>query len=78
MKIPTGENILYACDLFNRLGKITAAPGHPILVAQLANTDALMMHSVTKMNESLLTGKPIKFAGITTAGTDHVDKTWLK
>ncbi|MDH4995438.1 NAD(P)-dependent oxidoreductase, partial [Escherichia coli] len=47
-------------------------------VAQLADADALMVRSVTKVNESLLAGKPIKFVGTATAGTDHVDEAWLK
>ncbi len=34
--------------------------------------------AVTKVNESLLAGKPIKFVGTATAGTDHVDEAWLK
>ncbi len=37
-----------------------------------------MVRSVTKVNESLLAGKPIKFVGTATAGTDHVDEAWLK
>ncbi|MDU7255211.1 MAG: DUF3410 domain-containing protein [Escherichia coli] len=57
---------------------MTAVPGRPIPVAQLADADALMVRSVTKVNESLLGGKPIKFVGTATAGTDHVDEAWLK
>nr|WP_320402962.1 4-phosphoerythronate dehydrogenase PdxB [Escherichia coli] len=68
----------YARDLFSRLGEVTAVPGRPIPVAQLADADALMVRSVTKVNESLLAGKPIKFVGTATAGTDHVDEAWLK
>lgn len=37
-----------------------------------------MVRSVTKVNEALLSGKAIKFVGTATAGTDHVDDTWLK
>ncbi|MDI8993155.1 hypothetical protein MJI20_31420, partial [Salmonella enterica subsp. enterica serovar Anatum] len=40
--------------------------------------DALMVRSVTKVNESLLSGTPINFVGTATAGTDHVDEAWLK
>ena len=72
MKILVDENMPYARDLFSRLGEVTAVPGRPIPVAQLADADALMVRSVTKVNESLLAGKPIKFVGTATAGTDHV------
>ncbi|HGW3884395.1 TPA: 4-phosphoerythronate dehydrogenase PdxB [Escherichia coli] len=78
MKILVDENMPYARDLFSRLGEVTAVPGRPIPVAQLADADALMVRSVTKVNESLLAGKPIKFVGTATAGTDHVDEAWLK
>lgn len=37
-----------------------------------------MVRSVTKVNEALLAGKAIKFVGTATAGTDHVDQTWLQ
>ncbi|HBV7456709.1 TPA: 4-phosphoerythronate dehydrogenase, partial [Escherichia coli] len=78
MKILVDENMPYARDLFSRLGEVTAVPGRPIPVAQLADADALMVRSVTKVNESLLAGRPIKFVGTATAGTDHVDEAWLK
>ena len=78
MKILVDENMPYARDLFSRLGEVTAVPGRPITVAHLADADALMLRSVTKVNESLLSGKPIKFVGTATAGTDHVDEAWLK
>ncbi len=64
MKILVDENMPYARDLFSRLGEVTAVPGRPIPVAQLADADALMVRSVTKVNESLLaTENPFKFVG---------------
>lgn len=53
-------------------------PGRPIPVEELNHADALMVRSVTKVNESLLSGTPINFVGTATAGTDHVDEAWLK
>ena len=44
------ENIF---DSTTGLGEVTAVPGRPIPVAQLADADALMVRSVTKVNESL-------------------------
>nr|WP_206158470.1 4-phosphoerythronate dehydrogenase PdxB [Citrobacter freundii] len=67
----------YARELFSRLGEVKAVPGRPIPVAELDDADALMVRSVTKVNESLLGGKPVKFVGTATAGTDHVDDAWL-
>ncbi|MFP1591731.1 hypothetical protein ACLB1M_18525 [Escherichia coli] len=52
MKILADENMPYARDLFSRLGEVTAVPGRPIPVAQLADADALMVRSVTKVNDT--------------------------
>lgn len=76
MKILVDENMPYARELFSRTGDVKA-----VLVArsvnELEDADALMVRSVTKVNEALLAGKAIKFVGTATAGTDHVDDAWL-
>ena len=77
MKILVDENMPYARELFSRLGNVKAVPGRPIPVNELDDADALMVRSVTKVNEALLAGKAIKFVGTATAGTDHVDDRWL-
>ena len=78
MKILVDENMPYARELFSRLGEVEAVPGRPVPVDALTGADALMVRSVTKVNEALLAGKAIKFVGTATAGTDHVDQTWLQ
>ncbi|MFG6654076.1 4-phosphoerythronate dehydrogenase PdxB [Scandinavium sp. M-37] len=77
MKILVDENMPYARELFSRLGDVKAVPGRPIPQHELDDADALMVRSVTKVNEALLAGKGIKFVGTATAGTDHVDEAWL-
>jgi erythronate-4-phosphate dehydrogenase len=78
VKILVDENMPYARELFSRLGDVKAVAGRPIPVEELNDADALMVRSVTKVNEALLAGKPVKFVGTATAGTDHVDDAWLK
>ncbi|MGY5956107.1 4-phosphoerythronate dehydrogenase PdxB [Kosakonia sp. BK9b] len=78
MKILVDENMPYARDLFSRLGEVKAVPGRPIPVAELADADALMVRSVTKVDAALLQGTGIKFVGTATAGTDHVDEAALQ
>ena len=78
MKILVDENMPYAVELFSRLGEVQAVPGRPIPTEALATADALMVRSVTKVNESLLGNTPVKFVGTATAGTDHVDDNWLQ
>lgn len=77
MKILVDENMPYARELFSRLGEVEAVPGRPIPAHALDDADALMVRSVTKVNEALLAGKKIQFVGTATAGTDHVDTAWL-
>lgn len=78
MKILVDENMPYAVELFSRLCNVQAVPGRPIPQDALNDADALMVRSVTKVNEALLAGKPVKFVGTATAGTDHVDDAWLQ
>src|SRR5690606_28377406 len=78
VKILVDENMPYAVELFSRLGETLAVPGRPIPLEALADTDALMVRSVTKVNEALLAGTRVGFVGTATAGTDHVDDAWLQ
>jgi erythronate-4-phosphate dehydrogenase len=78
VKILVDENMPYARELFSRLGEVRAVPGRPIPAEALTDADALMVRSVTKVNEALLAGKAIQFVGTATAGTDHVDQAWLQ
>lgn len=77
VKILVDENMPYARELFSRLGEVKPVPGRPIPEGELADAQALMVRSVTKVNASLLSGTAVKFVGTATAGTDHVDQAWL-
>jgi len=77
VKILVDENMPYARELFSRLGEVKPVPGRPIPIEALADAQALMVRSVTKVNASLLSGTAVKFVGTATAGTDHVDQQWL-
>ncbi|MEQ4895825.1 4-phosphoerythronate dehydrogenase PdxB [Proteus vulgaris] len=78
MKILVDENMPYAEQLFRQLGEVKAVSGRPLPIDELNDSDALMVRSITKVNESLLSGKPVKFVGTATAGFDHVDIAWLE
>ncbi|MGV3346040.1 4-phosphoerythronate dehydrogenase PdxB [Enterobacteriaceae bacterium LUAb1] len=77
MKILIDENMSYARELFSRMGEVVSVSGRSVPESELTDTDALMVRSVTKVDAGLLAGKPVKFVGTATAGTDHVDKKWL-
>ncbi|SUC01731.1 erythronate-4-phosphate dehydrogenase [Proteus vulgaris] len=78
MKILVDENMPYAEQLFRQLGEVKAVSGRPLPIDELNDSDALMVRSITKVNESLLSGKPVRFVGTATAGFDHVDIAWLE
>ncbi|MDN4627497.1 4-phosphoerythronate dehydrogenase PdxB [Erwinia sp. PsM31] len=78
MKILVDENMPYARELFSRTGDVVAVPGRPVPQTELDDADGLMVRSVTKVNAELLNGKPVKFVGTATAGTDHIDEAFLQ
>ncbi|WP_395755633.1 4-phosphoerythronate dehydrogenase PdxB [Edwardsiella ictaluri] len=77
MKIVVDENMPYAEALFGRLGEVVAVRGRPLPAAALVGADALMVRSVTTVNQALLAGQRVRFVGTATAGTDHVDTARL-
>ena len=78
MKILIDENMPYAEALFSQLGEVISKPGRTMTAEDLLDVDALMIRSVTKVNEALLAkANKLKFVGTATAGQDHVDEALL-
>lgn len=78
MKILIDENMPYAQALFSQIGEVIAKAGRQIEADDLIDIDALMIRSVTRVNESLLEkANRLKFVGSATAGMDHVDQELL-
>lgn len=78
MNIIADENIPYAKELFGRAGSVTSLPGRGITPEHLKNADALIVRSITKVNESLLKDSAVKFVGTATIGMDHIDRAYLR
>lgn len=78
MKILIDENMPYAEALFSELGEVISKPGRTMTAEDLVDVDALMIRSVTKVNEALLAkANKLKFVGTATAGQDHVNDALL-
>lgn len=78
MKILVDENMPYAEQLFSQLGEVILKPGRSLTSDDLVDIDALMIRSVTKVNQALLEkANKLKFVGTATAGMDHVDQSLL-
>jgi len=77
VKIVADENIPFVRQAFERLGDVVTASGRQITPEQVADADALLVRSVTKVNAELLDGSTVRFVGTATIGTDHLDTAYL-
>lgn len=77
MNIIADENIARV-EVFKTLGDLKLLPGREINQETIKNADALLIRSVTKVNDDLLKNSTLKFVASATSGFDHVDKACLK
>ncbi len=77
MHIIADENIPAVAAAFGTLGEVTLVNGRTLGAAQLVDADILLVRSVTRVNEQLLAGSPVRFVGSATIGFDHVDRSYL-
>ncbi|WP_339488372.1 4-phosphoerythronate dehydrogenase PdxB [Pseudomonas sp. EL_65y_Pfl2_R95] len=78
MRIVADENIPLLDEFFADFGSITRLPGRSIDAAAVADSDVLLVRSVTKVNQQLLQGSRVKFVGTCTIGTDHLDLDYFQ
>lgn len=77
MKIVADENILALDGWFGKKVKLQLVPGRDISAHHVRDADALLVRSITPVNEALLKGSSVQFVGTATSGTDHLDLDWL-
>ncbi|MFK4752001.1 4-phosphoerythronate dehydrogenase PdxB [Oceanobacter antarcticus] len=78
VRIAADENIPLVDSFFSEFGEIRRLNGRSLTADQLADTDILLVRSVTAVDETLLKGTPVKFVGTATIGTDHIDLDYLQ
>lgn len=78
LKIVVDENIPLADEFFASLGQVVRLPGRTLTAIDVADADALVVRSVTPVNEALLAGSKVKFVGTCTIGVDHLDVDYLQ
>ena len=77
MKLVIDANIPAADACFGTLGTLTRVPGREINAAHLHAADALIVRSITQVNDTLLADSSVRFIGTCTIGTDHIDHSAL-
>lgn len=77
-KLVVDENIENATEAFGTIGQTLLQPGRSINSEMLTDADFLIVRSITKVNESLLSGTKVRFVGTATIGTDHIDQEYLE
>lgn len=77
MKLVVDENIPLAEEFFSGFGEVCFRPGRLMTNDDVKDADALIVRSVTQVNEALLAGSSIKFVGSATIGADHLDTLYL-
>jgi erythronate-4-phosphate dehydrogenase len=78
MKIVADQNIPFVKKCFSSIGEVFTCQGREISSAIVKNADILLVRSVTRVDEHLLSGTKIKFVATATIGTDHLDIDYLE
>lgn len=77
LRILADSNMRGVEAYFAPLGSVQLAEGRQIKNSDLRNVDALLVRSVTNVNQSLLENTAVKFVGTATSGFDHIDRGYL-
>ena len=81
-----GKIMKFLCDIalpnsvevFSQYGEVALKNGRQINADDLVDVDVLIIRSITKVNEDLLSkANKLKFVGTATAGMDHIDTALL-
>lgn len=77
MKIVADVNIPFVQECFSPLGDVVVMGGRDMTPEAVADADALLVRSITRVDEQLLSDSKVKFVGTATIGFDHVDREYL-
>ncbi len=78
MRIVADANIPFVRECLSSVGEVRVLGGRDITPQVVADADALLVRSITPVNEQLLGGSAVRFVGTATIGFDHVDVAYLQ
>lgn len=73
MNIVADENLAFTEYFFSEFGEIQQKAGRTLTHEDVQNAEALLVRSVTQVNEQLIQNTKLQFVGSATIGTDHLD-----
>ncbi|MCK4107748.1 4-phosphoerythronate dehydrogenase [Acinetobacter radioresistens] len=73
MKIVADENLAFTDYFFSDFAEIDHRAGRTLMHEDVKDADALLIRSVTRVNQQLIENTKLKFVGSATIGTDHLD-----
>lgn len=77
MKIIADQNIPFVEQCFAHLGQVDLYHGRKITPEVVADADALLVRSITRVDEKLLAASSVKFVATATIGFEHIDRDYL-
>ncbi|MBN1359149.1 MAG: 4-phosphoerythronate dehydrogenase [Sedimentisphaerales bacterium] len=77
MRIVADANIPFVQECFSSIADVEVMSGRDMTPQAIAGADALLVRSITPVNEQLLAGSSVRFVGTATIGFDHVDLDYL-
>lgn len=78
LRIVADENMPLVGEYFSGGHELRLLPGRSIGAEDVADADALLVRSVTRVDEKLLGKSRVRFVGSATIGFDHLDTAWLE
>jgi erythronate-4-phosphate dehydrogenase len=78
VKIVADQNIPFVQQCFSSIGDVVSVSGRDISADIVREADVLLVRSITKVDEQLLSGSNVKFVATATIGFEHVDVDYLK
>ena len=77
MKIIADENIAFVKECFSSIGDVRTIDGRAISASTAKDADILLVRSITRVDEELLTGSKVKLVATATIGFEHIDTGFL-
>lgn len=72
------DNIPHVGQAFGSIGDVCVLNAESITDKVCVNADILLVRSVTRVDQSLLSQSRVQFVGSATAGVDHIDQAYLR